>query len=636
MSPLPAIAVQFYDVSEGNVDSWFWEFGDGETSQEQNPMHVFYTDSVGPDGSFNPFTVVKLTIFTLDSCISLYSDTIQVYSPPVDPGQNCRAYFKYYQTVFDTINGTATVQFKAMTENDSLIFNWDFGNGETSAAQNPEIIFDASTDTYMACLKVTGSEDCTSSYCEPVIIKNPYQTGIDSTECFAGFYYKINHEVETFAPALVLDFYSQNENAVEWRWDFGDGTLSDEPNPIHIFNYPLDKDSAGNMPDPYRNVCLTVRTATGCEATSCQTINIYMNDSIYPKPEPDCHARFKYYKPNDVFSIPEMVLYRFIDVSEGDVISRLWEFEDGTVSTDEVVDKGFDFMTSSQKVCLTVETADSCTSTWCETIFVSSIPPDTNYIPAPLSEYSIRYEAYFPVWMSSCAGTVKATVYQNDSVINATNFVWSNGAEGQKAEGFCPTQTYSVKAITPDGYVVSGTFVFNADGTVTEVPVNWWISDSGDVIHTATDKRDPHYQIHWTLCDGTVVVQDSIPLNMINCDGTETNMFLTDSMGNVIYSESISLKAIATMVNTPTQEENIQLFPNPFNDVLNIQYNGKSLQEMQIELSDITGKRILLKSFYDVRSGDNISLNLSSLKKGIYVSRISTGNRIIAQQKLVK
>jgi PKD repeat protein len=31
----------FYDMSSGNPDHWFWDFGDGHTSTEQNPEHIF-------------------------------------------------------------------------------------------------------------------------------------------------------------------------------------------------------------------------------------------------------------------------------------------------------------------------------------------------------------------------------------------------------------------------------------------------------------------------------------------------------------------------------------------------------------------------------------------------------------------
>ena len=45
--------IQFSDISNYNPDTWFWDFGDGNTSILQNPIH-FYQDS----GTYN----VNLTV----------------------------------------------------------------------------------------------------------------------------------------------------------------------------------------------------------------------------------------------------------------------------------------------------------------------------------------------------------------------------------------------------------------------------------------------------------------------------------------------------------------------------------------------------------------------------------------------
>lgn len=51
--------VVFEDKSYGNITSWHWDFGDGTTSTEQNPIHTYRKDGVhytvtltvaGPEG----------------------------------------------------------------------------------------------------------------------------------------------------------------------------------------------------------------------------------------------------------------------------------------------------------------------------------------------------------------------------------------------------------------------------------------------------------------------------------------------------------------------------------------------------------------------------------------------------------
>jgi PKD repeat protein len=51
--------VAFKDASIGKITSWKWDFGDGESSTEQNPIHqyrragnfVVILDIEGPDGT---------------------------------------------------------------------------------------------------------------------------------------------------------------------------------------------------------------------------------------------------------------------------------------------------------------------------------------------------------------------------------------------------------------------------------------------------------------------------------------------------------------------------------------------------------------------------------------------------------
>lgn len=640
MTLLPATAINFYDRSEGQVTEWYWDFGNGNTSREQNPMFVFNHPQAGPTVKLSPYQTVSLTVLTADGCKSFYSETINIMDGTTYTTPDCKARFKYYQTAFDSVGKTASFQLTNLSEGDSLSYLWQFDNGKTSAEKEPTITFDLTQKERKVCLTISGKNKCMDTFCDAVYVIDPETPTVDPSGCYTAFGYTINFDIKLFAPGLALNFYSKaTPDAAEWNWDFGDGTTSNEQNPMHIYNFKLPVDNTQFIAQDSgdRKVCLTVTTKSGCVASYCETINIYMKTTPPDYDPQQCHAWFKYYKPTDVITIPEVIPYKFIDASEGKVVSRIWQFEDGTTSTEAEPQVNFDFQKPTQKVCLTIYTADSCTSTWCEVIYVTQPKPDTIYTQNPgANTYTMRYKSSFPVQMSSCAGYAMAQVYRNDTIIDASHYVWSNGIEGQEVKGLCPTQSYSVKAVTPDGTIVSGTFIFNSDGSVTEVPVNWYITGTRNNWQIQYDLTDKNYTVEWRLCDGSFVRSDSIPLNSINCGSTESNLILKDASGNVVYAENISLKTLATFINPDLTAASLKLFPNPVTDVLNIQYAGENRSEMQVEIVDISGKQISVQKFYNVDSGQTISLNVTTLKKGIYLCRITSENQVIGIDKFSK
>ncbi len=539
---VPATAINFHDRSEGNGIRWFWDFGDGNTSNKQNPMYVFVHPVGGPNVKISPYRTVSLTILTADNCKSFYSEMINILDGTTYQDPSCSARFKYYQTAYDSIGKTASFQLTNLSVGDSLQYLWQFDNGKVSTEREPVVTFDLSRPDRKVCLTVTGANKCADTFCDAVYIVDPNIPVIDPAYCETNFGFTVNHKVQTFAPALVLDFYSKAwPEPVEWKWDFGDGRTSDEPNPMHIFNFPILKDSTVSFPNPFRTVTLTVKTATGCVATASQTINIYMEqmpvDTVYDKP-----ARY----------------------------------------------------------------------------------------------YTMKIESFFPVQMSSCAGWAKAHVYMKDSLIEANNYKWSDGTEGPEVKGLCPTNTYSVKAIAPDGTHISTTFIFNSNGTITEIPMNWKVSGSRDNLIVQVEKLYPDYTVEWRLCDGSVAKGDSIALSLINCGSIASNLILKDASGKEVYSENISMKTIATKLNPEIELPVVKLFPNPVRDVLNIQYSGKRLNEMQVEISDLSGRRVSLQNFFDVESGQQISLNVNDLQKGLYFCKLISANKVIGVEKFSK
>ncbi len=70
------IPIQFYGINTGNISNWYWEFGDGEYSFEQNPIHAYQNY-----GDYN----VTLEVTNTYGCINSDTAIIHIIPPPIFP-----------------------------------------------------------------------------------------------------------------------------------------------------------------------------------------------------------------------------------------------------------------------------------------------------------------------------------------------------------------------------------------------------------------------------------------------------------------------------------------------------------------------------------------------------------------------
>ena len=241
--------VQFYDESMGNPIQWLWNFGDGNTSTDQNPMHTF--DEFG-------YHTVSLTITdTANECTSTVEQIILIDSafPPI-----CEA---DYFAMQDTNNLRKFYFYDASTvpAGQSVIWNWTFGDGNTSTEQNPVHTY-AEEGDYGVCLTIqTNDFTCDSWLCDTV-------TAIESSNCETIFSYEL--DILNNVPRSYLFYDISDGNAISWLWDFGDGSFDQSQNPYHVYE----------SPGTY-NVCLSItylNSGSYCYSDTCiqiTTIDYY-------------------------------------------------------------------------------------------------------------------------------------------------------------------------------------------------------------------------------------------------------------------------------------------------------------------------------------------------------------------------
>jgi len=141
----------FTDTStdDGTIQSWSWDFGDGNTSTAQNPSH-----SYAAGGSYT----VSLTVTDDGGATGSASQVVTV----VDPNANVAPTASFTQVCTNlTCDFTDT-----SSDSDGTIQSrsWTFGDGGTSTAQNPSHTY-AAGGSYTVSLTVTddgGASDSTS------------------------------------------------------------------------------------------------------------------------------------------------------------------------------------------------------------------------------------------------------------------------------------------------------------------------------------------------------------------------------------------------------------------------------------------------------------------------------------------
>ena len=81
-----------------------------------------------------------------------------------------------------------------------------------------------------------------------------------------------------------------------------------------------------------------------------------------------------------------------------------------------------------------------------------------------------------------------------------------------------------------------------------------------------------------------------------------------------------------------SENQALQIFPNPASDYINIMYSGEE-EILFFELINQYGKRVFIKE--DLSQNKYFSLNVSNLPTGIYFINIFTENNLAISKKVI-
>ncbi|MCS6818345.1 MAG: PKD domain-containing protein, partial [Chitinophagales bacterium] len=185
------------------VQQYFWDFGDGNSSASQNPNHTYTSH-----GNY----AVKFLLDYGNGCLDSVEKIVKVFEKPV-------ASF-----TADTVCERNFTQFTNNSSPTGLLYNWDFGDGNSSTTYAPKHLY-ANDGIYQVKLIARTQESCYDSVIKPVqVLKVGNALFEVNTVCIGNTSFFVNR----------TDTISTPVNS--FLWDFGDGTQSNQTNPQKQYN----------------------------------------------------------------------------------------------------------------------------------------------------------------------------------------------------------------------------------------------------------------------------------------------------------------------------------------------------------------------------------------------------------------
>jgi PKD repeat protein len=310
-----------------------WTFGDGTSSTEANPTHVYQHPGVYK---------VCLRVAVSNTCVAEICREVNVQSPPTcdvrakfewkrDPSQWNKIWFMNLSQPIQNIWRTS----------------WSYGDGTGSQDFNSFHVYQQ-PGKYYVCLKVQSLNGCIDTYCDSIIVRKP-----DSCENRSEFMFQA-------VPSNLLEYHFKPKHInTSWKytWSFGDGTSSTAITPSHKFPH------AGTY-----KVCLTVVTSNNCRTTTCKEIRVGLNCD-------DVKVKFEYRRdPQKPYVIS------FFAIGNMPIIQQKWTIM--KLSNTQIFPPPMPLVINSNNptysfrdsgwylVCLYAITSNNCKKIYCEKIYI--------------------------------------------------------------------------------------------------------------------------------------------------------------------------------------------------------------------------------------------------------------------------
>jgi len=284
------------------TSAWLWDFGDGQTSNLQNPVHSY----IEP-GKYT----VNMTITDIDGCTSTKALPVIISPKPVAnftvPGPTCLG------------NPVVFTDQSTISEGTIVKWAWNFGDGEidTLTANTPTVSHTYNkTGTNTVSLTTISDNGCISPVFSQVITISPVPVVDFSLPDIC-----LGDAVAQFTDKSTIA--DNTEANFTYLWNFGDPNAgAANPNTSTLKNPKHTYSSAANY-----NVTLTVQSKYGCSYTTTHQFTVNGSNPV---------AGFSI-ENNNSCSSDAVIFDENSIVDFGNITRLVWYFDYNNSPTDSTV-----------------------------------------------------------------------------------------------------------------------------------------------------------------------------------------------------------------------------------------------------------------------------------------------------------
>ena len=561
--------------------TYSWDFGNGNTSTQDNPTYT-YTAS-------GNYLVTLIVTDPITGCSSNYSTYVSVQVGGV--GYTCNASYTYQSdsigNIYFNANGSGVSPYT---------YAWDFGDGSVSALANPYHYYSTS-GYYSPCLTVTDATGCTSTYCDTIYVQIP--TG----NCSAGFSYQTVSNVDS----TTLNFYgfmSGGSYPYSLSWDFG-GAVDTGYHASYTYY------TTGYYP-----VCVTITEGGGCTSTFCDTIYVQVQTN-------SCNAQFT--------TIDSSGYTFFVNQSSGTVgtTTYVWDFGDGNTSASyspvhQYQNAGYYY------ACLTILDNTGCTSTYCDTIYSYGIP-NCDVTLTHYNDSSNLATVHFNATANGVAPFLYTFDFGDNNDAITTFPSWSyNYSIHDTLVYTCVTVTDAIGCTTTD---CNWVYIPDTTNSNCYVDFTYQTGIDGTVNFYANNISGASpYSFGWDMGDFTTHTLQN-PSHTFPASGNYwTCVTIFDSTGcNYTHCDTVIVPPF-TSTNEIEQLTNINLFPNPVHDILNIEFSINQSMDIEMTVMSATGQVVQQQTNSYYSGEQHLNISTSNLPSGVYLVRLQSDEDVITRR----